>query len=184
MSRFLLKAKHWQLFILIGPYLLTYSFYMLLQRGAFPEIAEILVASRPNFNYLIALMLALFAFGLFGWYASIVNGLSNETPADKRVNLLRFNLIIALPVSLMLLFAFRPVPEIDAFINTSSIIFPWVLLSVFAFFYASYWVVKTLKTTETTQVHFAPFYINLLLIWFYPIGIWVLQPKINKLSSC
>lgn len=184
MSRFLLKAKHWQLFILIGPYLLTYSFYMLLQRGAFPEIAEILVASRPNFNYLIALMLALFAFGLFGWYASIVNGLSSEVPKGKVVNRLVFNLLILFPVTLLLLFAFRPVPEIDAFINTSSIIFPWVLLSVFAFFYASYWVVKTLKTTETTQVHFAPFYINLLLIWFYPIGIWVLQPKINKLSIC
>jgi hypothetical protein len=58
------------------------------------------------------------------------------------------------------------------------------LLSMFGIFYSLYFVAKTIKTVELqTKVSFSDFAGEFLLIWFFPIGIWVVQPKINKMIN-
>ena len=45
-----------------------------------------------------------------------------------------------------------------------------------------YFVAKTYKTVELQrQVSFSDFAGEFFMIWFYPIGIWIIQPKLNKI---
>jgi hypothetical protein len=63
-----------------------------------------------------------------------------------------------------------------------AIIFPLHLFSMFCIFYCLYFVSKTFKTVELQrETTFSDFAGDFFLIWFYPIGIWIVQPKINKM---
>ena len=63
-----------------------------------------------------------------------------------------------------------------------AIILPLHLFSMFCILYSLYFVAKTFKTVELQrEVTFSDFAGEFFLIWFYPIGIWIVQPKINKM---
>ena len=65
--------------------------------------------------------------------------------------------------------------------------FAWLLLiglfySWFAIFYSLYFVSKVIATFEQhRRVHLADYIGYFFLLWFLPIGVWVIQPKVNKL---
>ena len=62
------------------------------------------------------------------------------------------------------------------------IILPLHLFSMFCIFHSAYFVAKTIKIAELQRkVGFSDFLGEFFLLWFYIIGIWVLQPKVNKL---
>ena len=64
------------------------------------------------------------------------------------------------------------------------IILPLHLLSMFGMFYSLYFVAKTFKTVELQkEVNFSEFAGEFFMLWFYFIGIWIIQPKINKMVS-
>ena len=47
-----------------------------------------------------------------------------------------------------------------------------------------YFCSKTIKTVELQkEVFFGEFIGDFFGLWFYPIGIWFIQPKINKLAK-
>jgi hypothetical protein len=49
-------------------------------------------------------------------------------------------------------------------------------------FYILYFVAKTMKSVEMQKtVTFNDYAGEFFLIWFFPIGIWFLQPRINKI---
>jgi hypothetical protein len=63
-----------------------------------------------------------------------------------------------------------------------AIIIPLHLFSMFCIFYCLYFVSKTFKTAELQrQTTFSDFAGEFFLLWFYPVGIWIVQPKINKM---
>jgi hypothetical protein len=70
-----------------------------------------------------------------------------------------------------------------------SMIVYWVwycfhFLSIFCIFYCIYFVAKTIKTVELQRaVKFKDFVGEFFLVWFFPIGVWILQPTINKLEG-
>lgn len=65
-----------------------------------------------------------------------------------------------------------------------SVIIPLHVFSIFCIFYSYYFVSKTFKTVELQrEASFSDFAGEFFMIWFYPIGIWILQPKINKMVS-
>ena len=56
------------------------------------------------------------------------------------------------------------------------------LLLTFSAFYCFYFVIKTIKTVELQkELRFIDFAGEFFLICFYPIGIWFIQPKVNKI---
>ena len=60
-----------------------------------------------------------------------------------------------------------------------AIIIPLHLFSMFCIFYL---IAKTIKTAELQRkVGFGDFAGEFFLLWFYFIGIWINQPKVNKL---
>lgn len=71
----------------------------------------------------------------------------------------------------------------DPFFGPDAWIFvPLHLFSMFCMFYCLYFVAKTIKTVELQRsVTFSDFVKEFLLAWFFPIGIWILQPRINNM---
>lgn len=59
---------------------------------------------------------------------------------------------------------------------------PLHLFSMFCMFYCGYFNAKALKAVETKKpVTFSDYVGEFFLIWFFPIGIWIIQPRINKI---
>lgn len=62
------------------------------------------------------------------------------------------------------------------------LIIPLHLFSIFCMLFALYFIAKALKSVEIMkQARFNDFIGEFFLFWFFPIGIWFLQPRINKL---
>jgi hypothetical protein len=63
-----------------------------------------------------------------------------------------------------------------------ALIVPLHLFSMFCIFYCLYFNAKALKTVEWQRpVTFSDFAGEFFLIWFFPIGVWIIQPRLNKL---
>jgi len=130
----------------------------------------------------------------FGWFWSVAIGLQKKVPNNVRMKVKKFKIFFFIPMIYILL--------ISIFIGTSlngltengtepnggligslvAIIVPIHLFSMFCIFYSLYFVAKTFKTVELQrEVSFSDFAGEFFMIWFYPIGIWIIQPKINKM---
>jgi len=180
-----LKAKHWQIFIV------TFGLPFLLQLILMP------IESNPVgvMKYMPIIMI-IFIAGFFGWLWSVAIGLQVKVPADIKMKVLKFKILLFIPLIYLPiifgLFEFLPFGEkeigLELNIAIKAILFGFIfilhLLSMFGIFYSLYFVAKTIKTVELqTKVSFSDFAGEFLLIWFFPIGIWVVQPKINKMIN-
>jgi hydrogenase-4 membrane subunit HyfE len=122
---------------------------------------------------------------LFGWFWSVAIGLQRVIRDEIKLKVNKFKIFLLIPVVYMIFFlgffmpAFTsggPNPGIFA------VIFPLHLISMFCIFSSLYFVAKTFKTAELQRnVTFSDFAGEFFMIWFFPIGIWIVQPKINKM---
>ncbi|MBS1933543.1 MAG: hypothetical protein JST96_06060 [Bacteroidetes bacterium] len=75
-------------------------------------------------------------------------------------------------------------PNVALFGIVFALIIPLHLFAMFCIFHSIYFVSKTIKTVELQrETTFSDFAGEFFLIWFYFIGIWFVQPKINKLAQ-
>ncbi len=196
MTNIFLRAKHWQLFILtFGIPMAGYFFFlgyiiMNLSVGESPEPDSLFNAFKIFFA-----IFAIFLFILYGWMYSLGTGLQVRIPKEAPMKVNRFKIffffqliyILLLITGFIILFneLIQPVPfgenpEIAAVIFL--ILFPLHLFAMFCSIYVIYFVAKTIKTIELQrEVTFSDFIGEFLLVWLYPIGIWFIQPKINKI---
>ncbi len=184
MRKFLL-AKHWHYFIaafILPLSILTLGiflpFYVL--NGATPFIAIPL-------SILIAQMVVYF------WLWNIGKVLFSKLPfyISKEYALFKWLIIIPTAVSL-LIFAFLLSGAFIlgmGYLSFSSILFSsmiivlplWILLLITKF-YCFYFVAKVLKSFEKQRnVRQVEFLGDFLLLVFFPVGIWFIQPRINRL---
>lgn len=192
-ARFL-NAKHWHLFILVFGIPMLFQFIMM---GTI--IASISSGTRPDpstfFNlFSILPILMIVSIGtLFAWFWSIGIGLQSKIPADIKMKTGKFKLFFFIPLTYILLFSLSfgvlsgmleslEEPNFGLMASSMAIIVPLHLFSMFCIFYCLYFVSKTFKTVELQrETTFSDFAGEFFLIWFYPIGIWIIQPKINKM---
>ena len=65
-----------------------------------------------------------------------------------------------------------------------AIIVPFHILSIFGMLYSFYFVAKTCKTVELQRVvTFSDFAGDFFLLLFFPIGVWIIQSKINLMTD-
>ncbi len=195
-----LKAKHWQLF------LLTFGIPMLLQFiGMGYLISNISTQTNPDFRNIInyigfsPFIMIIFTAIFYGWFWSIAIGLQNKLPKNINMKIKRFKIFFFVPIIYYTLFTLAFVWIITSIITSETmenelvfnptfiaglllIIIPLHLFSIFCMFYSLYFAAKTLKTVELQrETSFSDFAGEFVSIWFYPIGIWIIQPKINKI---
>jgi hypothetical protein len=194
MNRFL-KAKHWQLFLLTFGIPIIFQFILI---GTI--IAKIGNRTNPDpsfmFNYMkfFPIIMIIFIGVFFGWFWSVAIGLQSKVPDNVKMKVKKFKIFFFIPMAYMLFFSIFIGVAISGIIKSGGepsggligsfigIIIPLHLFSMFCIFYSLYFVAKTFKTVELQrEVSFSDFAGEFFMIWFYPIGIWIVQPKINNM---
>jgi hypothetical protein len=181
-----LKAKHWQIFsITIGaPLLLQMAFgvYLVLHFGAADDPSE--EAIFNSFKVVFALMFVFIAF-ILGYFWSIGYGLQKLVPEDLKSNLKFFLLSLVLPYIYFLIYQ---LVFLEAFMSGNfdmrilSIIAPFQIVAMAGVLYSIYFMAKTFKTAEVQKkVTFNDFAGEFFMLLFFPIGIWIIQPRINRM---
>lgn len=180
-----LKAKHWQIFIV------TFGLPFLLDLILMPMSIE--NTTPGDMIKFMPVIMIVFMAGFFGWLWSIAIGLQEKVPSDVKMKVSKFKIFFFIPlVYILLIMGFMGTifggvsqePNVALIGVIMAIIIPIHLLSMFGVFYSLYFVAKTFKTVELQkEVSFSDFGGEFFLIWFFPIGIWIIQPKINKMIS-
>ena len=179
-----LKSKHWQLF---GMFFIS---MMIMQIGMIPTI--IFSEYYKNLGIFIGLFAGLGFLIFIGWFYIIIKGLDKKIEQENlKVYKSYFIYFLIFPVLYITsIFTFLPHGfTISTKGSTVSevwqiFIIPAHLFSMFCIFYLMYKAARTIKTVEfEKKVTFADFAGDFFLLWFSPIGIWILQPKINKFAE-
>ncbi|WP_418602933.1 hypothetical protein [Hwangdonia sp.] len=185
-----LKAKHWQLFIVMLGIPVLFQFYTMYNMFSGFEME-----SNPNpenvmdMFQVFPIIMILFTGVFFGWFWSIAIGLQKEIPQEVKMKVKKFKAFFFIPlVYIIFLMIYIGALFSEIGINDSNsgwivaLILPLHLFSMFCIFYSMYFVAKTIKTAELQRkVGFGDFAGEFFLLWFYFIGIWIIQPKVNKL---
>jgi len=196
-----LRAKHWQLFTIgFVPGLIFYIYTMSNVFGSdFINNPESVSSFMESYKY-FGLIMILLAVVNYGWIWAVGVGLQAKVPPYVKMKVRRFKWFIGIPffyllfISLSITYGFMfAVPKVLAdtfypseyiFLVMAAIIVPLHIFSLFAIFYSMYFAAKTLKTVEfQREVNFSDFVAEFFLIWFLPVGIWILQPKINRMEE-
>lgn len=198
---FFRKAKAWQLFLLMIalPFIIQFGLVVTFVFVTVKHIGDPKVTSFAPF-YFIPIILVLALGSVLIWMRSIVFGLEHRVPEEARVSLKGFNFFSLIPIFYFILlgvFVFFMVqfaasaqqqttevlPSMGLpLISMSILIVPLHLLSIAGMFYSFYVTAKTLRSVELgRKVVFSDYAGEFFLLWFHLIGIWIIQPRINKL---
>jgi len=175
-----LRAKHWQIFVL------------LVGVGFVGDVVVIVSSisatarSPQDFGKIglpFGFVVALFMFFFLGWFWSMGSFLNSIVQPSLRPKVGFFRFALVYPGLYIFLF-------IALFqISTTSpalllVIFPLHFLAMFCMFYDLYFVSKSLVLAETSKpVSFYDYAGPFFLMWFFPIGVWFTQPRINRLYA-
>ncbi len=181
MEKFL-KAKHWQIFIV------TIGLPLILEVILIPII---IIGNNPM--VILKIMPIMFVFivgGLFGWFWAIAINLQEKLPEDLKIKVNWFKTFLLIPIIYFVIFFVLLDSVMRGAIENGTgpdpaifgIIIPFHLFAMFCIFYCLYIVSKSFKTVELQRkVTFSDFAGEFFMILFFPVGIWILQPKINKM---
>jgi hypothetical protein len=188
-----LKAKHWQLFILIIGIPIVCQIISMIIMFNIDAVNEPTVFTFLPFILMMPVMF-IGIFSMLGWQYAISVGLQKLIPQEAKMNVKRFKFFFFFPFVYMLfvglLVAFGMIIfskiqiEPAIIIVAVLIIIPCHLFAIFCMFYVLYFLAKTIKTAELQrETKFDDYAGEFFLMWFYPVGIWILQPKVNKLAE-
>jgi len=191
-----LKAKHWQLFAVM------FGIPMILQFTIMGMVVSNIIVNQGQpdielmFNYykfIPVVMIISYSF-YFGWFWSIVMGFKDKLPEEEKLNILTFKILFFIPLiytaflSVFMFYSFNEnvflnfMPNVETVLLFVAIFVPIHFFSIFCIYYTMYVVAKTYKAVELQRkVRFSDYIGEYAMLWFYPVGIWLLQPKINKM---
>lgn len=133
------------------------------------------------------------------WLWSVATGLQNKVPKDLELNLSLFKIFFFIPVIYFCLFTFASIldainitdqlslrhkADITLTYGLSLVMNRFRFLILFSILYCLFFIIKTIRTIENGKsekiISLIP---DILLFCIYPIGIWFLQPRINRIAN-
>jgi len=173
---FFLRAKNWQIFLLV--------FIIPTSAEAIGVLSAIAKIPSPNDFREREFLSGLFAIGIsivLLWLWSLGSFLVQIIQPQQGLNrgLLAFAvsypatyILIGIPIILH--------PSVWSF----AVIFPFHVLAFGCVIYALYFVSRTLAVAESGRpATLSDFGVPFCLLWLYPVGIWIIQPRINRLFA-
>lgn len=138
---------------------------------------------------------------IFIWLISVGLGLQKKLPLKLQKNTIFFILANITSGTLVFLAFYKMMNFFGSFFYTMfnniendnmqnfipdfsslSIVPLLFMTALITYIYVFYFAAKTIKTAETQkEMKFGDFASEFFLIVFFPIGVWILQPRINKL---
>ncbi|TSJ40180.1 hypothetical protein [Fluviicola chungangensis] len=199
MNSIFLRAKHWQLFIplVVIPFIAMIIFVII--------IAAITVTNRrpPSpedfiwISYFFPVIGILSGFIQFAWFWNVITKLSKLVSDKVRFPMTRIKLFFFIPVIYFCILPFfisfavkttttshQNIDAIFELVLFGILIFILHLFSIFCILHTIYFSAKVVKCVEMqTNARFSNFVGDFFLIWFFPVGVWFLQPRINALAE-
>jgi uncharacterized RDD family membrane protein YckC len=177
LTTFFVRAKHWQIFLLIvGVGWIGGAAAMLLSFAAARSPEEIFRAALP-----FALVMVLSMVCLGAWLWSMGSFLSSVAQPSLRLRLGFFRFALVYPLLYMFVF-FAIFTSANAALL--AVLFPLHFFAMFCLFYDFYFVSKSLALAETRKpASFSDYAGSFFLLWLFPIGVWFIQPRINRLFA-
>lgn len=146
----------------------------------------------------VIIMMGVVAF--ISWIWSVVIVLHEKAPDHIKINITTFKTSLLIPliyvIILVLLIVLdsptkmsaqmkHPIKTVDNAMGIAFVVVKTLsYLSAACILYCLYFVAKTFKTVELQRkVSFTDFAGYFLLVCLFPIGIWIIQPKINKMMK-
>jgi len=114
------------------------------------------------------------------WTAGIV--MYKQSNSERKLSLNVFKLLFIL--SLFCFLIITPILRKVLSQNNQYFIQILALASLCSFFYCIYFIVKTIRDIEKQRnIKTNSGFLDFILIWLLPIGIWILQPRINAILT-
>ena len=179
MKLFLLM-KSWQVFGLVV--VLPFVFQSIVMTKI---MSSNLIDPKEIFDILLYMMLGFMAI-FMTWFWSLGTGLNNLIKPEIRPSskFFRFGIIYSALYMILFMFFMSRLIDQEKMGSMMGFVFPLHLFAMFCMFYGLYFIAKNLVMAEKNEVvKFDDFSGPFFLIWFFPIGIWFVQPRINKLIS-
>ena len=163
-----LNARNWQLFLMLATPLATFRLF-----------ADHLSVLQSGF------MLFLFVGAMVGWLYSVGISANDRLPPELQINPRFFKfglvapLVYLLAVSAVILI---PLAQGEADFRPPSWILPLHFAALAGFVYALWFTAKQFVTLQKgSRTSYIEYAFPLLGFWFGVIGVWFLQPRVNRL---
>jgi len=185
MINLFLKARHWQLFLFL--FGIPAIFQIVMMSTIFVDVAHDGTPPVSTFNFMgiLAVVMIFFMAIYFAWFWSIAIGLGSKIPESVVMKTRTFKVFFFIPIVYILFFLIvvtTTMSEAEPSPLTFILIVPLHLFCMFCIFHNLYFVAKVIKTVELQrEALFGDFVGEFFLMWFYPIGVWIIQPKINRM---
>jgi len=178
-----------------------------LDQASDKEVLSKIIEIFGYFKYFMFFIILISLIIVF-WNWSVTIGLQHKIPEELRINIKRFKIFFFVPIiyglilSAIVINFVETIPEYFFLIENGElteadfedklfsllkfvpIFFLAHFFTVFCSFHTIYCTAKTIKLVELKRkLKFDNFIGEFFLTWFYFIGIWILQPKINKLAE-
>jgi hypothetical protein len=171
------RAKHWQLFLL---------FVAIFAIGELPMLGYIMSGQKSPEGSAqsivpVKLVAAVSAWLFLLWLWSLGNFLTGLLPRVLRhkTGFLSFTVICS---AIYVLVSFGLFQNIDRELLVVTI--PLHLFAIFCVVCTVYFVAESLVLAENSdRVSFFDSAGTFLLLWFYPVGVWWIQPRVNRLYA-
>ncbi|MDW3196841.1 MAG: hypothetical protein R8G66_30980 [Cytophagales bacterium] len=159
----LLKLKHWQIFII----LLLASFM-----SRFTWVGNEFLNTVLNLIGTLLYMIWYFAIGL-----EITERLPKKVELPKTLFIINGFVVICSFVTLAMFFD-------GSFESNGLLGFIWVVYFMYALFQFFFYPAKALNSNELEkEAGFGDYFGDFFLMLFWPIGIWWIQPRLNKIAE-
>lgn len=171
---FFLKTPHWGLFLLL--FVLPIIGLPFTMFGVF--LGSTLILAIIYFLF-VFMPLALFICWVFSVGQLLYHSLESTDNQEVSDKLLRFNFYYTLLyMALIYILAFV---TFNSDIVSAPLFLPLNLYVIFCLFYGFYFVSRSLAIIEGKGANIGDYIGYFFLVWFFPIGVWIIQPKINRL---
>ena len=174
----ILKLKHWQLFSLIVFFPIVGSFLFVFLITSYPGKTE---------EYLKIVFIAdcVSALIFISWLFNLGIQLRKLLPAavNLKLGLFRISIFIVCSFLIYVLLWELNLNSSYEFQNTT-ILYLLYPLSLLGLFYTNYIVSIEIKSVETKRkCSFKESILEFILICVFPVGVWIIQPRINKIFN-
>ncbi len=180
MSRFT-HFKHWHLFLVLIVFLLLFPFVLMIILSITQDENLGIILSR--------LFLTIPIVFFFSWLWSIGSNLERRLPEDSRINLLLFKLALFIPFIIctgisvfygnyLLGFGMHDNPVVLDYLT------PLVFISFLCVTCAMCFIAIMLNVVEKKEeAKLQNFIFDSILLMLWPIGLWIIQPRVNRIFS-
>ena len=121
---------------------------------------------------------------LFAWMFSIGAWSNRRLPETRRRSVIPCGVGLALPIIYVLMYIFLYIPLLNhgAPSRPPLWMLPMHMFSMVGIFYGIWYTARQLKSLqENEDVGFMIFSNTFFLLFIFPIGIWLIQPEVNRL---